>query len=90
MVVAESNDKTFRGFLRYDFSTANLWLQILHDALCLKAINVTIATNDQNQIDRKNVAIEDNAIPLILETRYRERDIRAIIMEPLAVQAKKC
>ncbi|MGH7801174.1 MAG: type II TA system antitoxin MqsA family protein [Thermodesulfobacteriota bacterium] len=81
ITIAETQDQGLIGIIRYDYETADLFLEIKKDKLRLKEVDVEFTTNDDKSHTMKNVEVKDNRVFLLPETEYTENSVKEIFLK---------
>jgi len=81
ITIAETQDQEFVGIIRYDYETAELFLEIKKDKLRLKEVDVEFTTIDDKSHSIENVEVKDNRVSLLPETEYTENSIKEIFLK---------
>jgi hypothetical protein len=77
----ETDDKTFVGILKHDYSEASLFVDVVKNAISLNVFDVELFMNDKEVVNREGLRIQDNRILLLSETEYTSPSVSKIVIK---------
>ena len=77
----ETDDKTFVGILKHDYSEASLFVDVCKNAISLNVFDVELCMNDKQIVNREGLRIQDNRILLLSETTYTIPSVSKIVIK---------